>query len=328
MDLKPHIFALIIAGLTVQPATAQDRPDVSVNSVSQNTLTACQSLHNMPRTLSRLREHRLTASQDIFEADVEQLRKQVRSLEVFQDLSAGVDLSFEAEKQVLSRTLATLNLRLSESVLTRPPYAKSIPENFDQTLMSASRYWNCDQFASDMESPIQGEAKGGPSFDKTRSATLNPNINVQTHPGYKHVDGRDLSENASARYVAENPIKLLFEGNRHYLILLAGLSFIGGTYYMFRRIKKFEAREARRILNQLIKVRLEDEVQDFYLVDLSRNGAKLNHPRAIQNQTRLHIQLGEDWHLGQIKWHNDFFAGIMFKTPLDIETYSEITKAA
>ncbi len=317
---KRYIFALTLA-IIAQTATAQD-------NTAHTHLAACQAVHNMPRTLSRLRDTRMSASQASFDTDAAHLRRQVQVLEGFSRASPSAGIDIDAETQTLSRTLANLNLRLSESLLTRPPFAKAIPENFRQSLSTLSLAWNCDQFSSDLSLPIDAVAQGGPAFDTTRSAAANAAEENAPSPAYEHIENRGMSSNARSQYLAQNSVKIFFENNRQYLIFFIILIAIGTTRYVLHRIKKFEAREARKILNRLIKVRLDNQIHDFYLVDLSRNGAKLNHPRAILNSGSVEIRLGDAWHLGQIKWHNEFFAGVLFKTPLDIETFSDMTPAA
>lgn len=326
--IRNLVILVFILAAFAATAAAQDTAARPQSGGAEAHLSACQAVHNMPRTLSRLHETRMTASQESFEQDMMQLRWQVQALDALPGGSVNAQGNFGAEIAALSQTLGNLNLRLSESPLTRPPYAKSIPENFDQTLRQMSLYWDCDKFASDLALPMITPAEGGSAVDNIRSTRPNADMESSPVPDYRHVQNRNMSANASSRYLAQNSVKLIFEDNRHYLILFGILAFIGGLYYLSRRIKKFEAREARRILNRLIKVRLEDRIHDFYLVDLSRNGAKLNHPRAIEGQNSLHIQLGDEWHQGQIKWHNDFFAGVLFKTPLDVETFSDATYAA
>ncbi len=323
MGFKLHILALILVSLLLQTARAQDAAMTSSASVTLDTLAACQSLHHLAALDYNLRNHGSSAGASDALDQISTRLRQIDSVNPAALFPVKPDDKQETKRTNLSLYLSNLRRLLSQGTQSGPALALIRPEGLDDTLTSLTNYWSCDQIGSDLTYPNMSEAEGGFLSGGGPRALSDRVPEVSPPADYMHTAGQDLSSNANSRHLSKNPIRLLFEDNRHYLILLGVLIFIGGTYTIFRRLKRFEARETRRVLNRLIQVRLGDQTHDFYLVDLSRNGAKLNHPGTIRSETTVHIGLLENWHVGQIKWHNDLYAGVLFKTPLDEETFNE-----
>jgi len=94
------------------------------------------------------------------------------------------------------------------------------------------------------------------------------------------------------------------------------------------RSHKTRVREQRRVLNIPISIKMGSTAYDAGLVDISMNGLKLEHAGRIKRPSKLHVQLGEMWYLGQIKWHNKLYAGVKFKKPIDADTLSAVITSA
>jgi len=113
------------------------------------------------------------------------------------------------------------------------------------------------------------------------------------------------------------------------IVTLTGLSalfFVVGTRLFFRQGKEYEAREVRRLVNIPIKVRLNGQTLNFFLVDISRHGAKINHAKSIQSHETIDIRLGGVWYPAQIRWHNRLFAGIKFDKLLKPKAFIDLTE--
>lgn len=330
MALKLYISALIFASLT-EMAAAQNAPIVKHAELTQAGLTACQSLHHITIILSDLHNSPISASRALDEVEVAKLSRHIQKLERITKTSYYADSNLNTEMLVLSKIKVNLDAHLETSPSMRTPLENVVPPNFTKVLRSVSTGLNCEQYMFDTLIPIQTDSKGKPSFkgaNRTNSEFLDNAASASQNPTYHHIENQTLISDASARHLARNPMKFPFDGNSRYLFPLTLITFVCVIIYMYRRFKKFEAREPRKILNHLIKVKIKDEIYNFHLVDLSRNGAKLNHLKSIKSKSNVHLELGNSWYLGQIKWHNNLFAGVKFKAPLDVPTFDEIVNTS
>jgi len=60
------------------------------------------------------------------------------------------------------------------------------------------------------------------------------------------------------------------------------------------------------------------------IIDITRNGFKIEHDGQIEKAQTLKVQLNGKWHVGQIKWHNNFYAGVRFKKPIAEKSFRDI----
>lgn len=191
------------------------------------------------------------------------------------------------------------------------------------SLESFRAYWKC--------SPASDKALGGEAKPPTpirhygvKTKKTGQFVKGRKSPDFEKVqrqerqpNGKNLSRVAFGSVKLEQQVTLL-------LIILAAFVLILGTIIYQKRKQQFEIREKRTIVQSPLKVRMRNVEYLVHLADISMNGAKLKHSEIFTTNDRLHVKIGNGWHAGQIKWSNDSFAGVMFKTPLGAEMFNNI----
>jgi len=300
---------------------ARDKENLNFAVATKPRLSACQSVHNIPIIQSRLSKNVDSSLLGQREEDILLLFQQLQSLVTLTAASLDTASQIEFETGVLTNALAQLSVSLSASISMDVPFDPDIGNDFNESLRNLSTYLKCDQIGFDFSLPFQSLPN-----TKTRSS-LNDRSIEKTLDGsseqtiYSHINNQEMKPEATARYLAQNPVTLLFEKNRFYVFLSILILISGATIYFYRRLKNFQAREPRQLLDSPVKVFLDEDMFDLKLVDLSRNGAKINHNRHIRKLGGVKIELCSQLYDGQIKWHNDNFAGIKFKIPLDEDVF-------
>lgn len=181
---------------------------------------------------------------------------------------------------------------------------------------SLASYWNCNPNSN---APTLGSGNLLGSADAAsgtnESAPLS-NKRVQSVG-----DGSNLRDRSGERSSGDGSHfrnNVVVEGNIVSFMMMLGLMALTGLFvFLYRQRKRFRAREARRVLNRPIPVRIGEAESELLLVDISMNGAKLQHPGGLEGERRIDLNLNGLWHSAFIKWSNPLFAGVMFKTPLD-----------
>jgi len=192
----------------------------------------------------------------------------------------------------------------------------SITPAFLSSLISLDNYWGCGD-AGDAEtfSTLEGEETA--HFFGTASTAAQRETGPKQEPGtaqsVRHMgqsSGKTISRVASQSVRLSPDVTLA-------LMIFGLVSLMGGVFLYFKRLEVYEAREARSLVHAPVTVRLDDVERDMMLVDISMNGAKIKHEQSLGGQEKLYIKIGLDWHSAVIRWQNDIFAGVSFKTALD-----------
>lgn len=312
-----HLIAVsLLAPFSALPASAQ---------------TACETLSNVLGTTSIVRSLQLNPSTLISSEDISTLNIQLNqiSLEALAPAADSDELNFET--LALSQYLSDLRQALIGMTDTDEAYAAdtlspAITPGFIRSLDSLNYYWNCSP-ANNVDLLSEITDKDSAQFFGPDSLTaLNAESGI-TIPSVKASDAQQgRTTDLTVNRVAYNAVKITQE-NTVILMILGFAALLAGVFIYQKQLAKFEIREARSLIHSPIKVRMDDHEYNIHLVDISMNGAKIKHSRNIDTQDKLQIKLGGKWHLGYIKWSNEMFAGVMFKTPIGPKIISDVVKA-
>ncbi|MGB6317480.1 MAG: PilZ domain-containing protein, partial [Litorimonas sp.] len=110
-----------------------------------------------------------------------------------------------------------------------------------------------------------------------------------------------------------------------FTMMVLVMALLGLLFYAQRRFRQTTAREARRTLDQPVRVLLDGRTLTLRLIDVSMNGAKIGHAAQLSEGMEVGLQLAGTWHSGTIRWNNDNFAGLKFKRTLNAADLSVVT---
>lgn len=313
---------LALALCLAYPATVH----ANISATAKPALAACQAIHTLSSAVTRLEPARVNRTSPLTQEEHLALKTRIESVHVSDIFPKAGQSEFVLMKAQITSSVtnmrAVLDTPLARQVRPAPNPA------LRQNLQTLSRYWQCESYEAGNLRGMETMGEGGSYFQNnsgTRSDALPSSLSKQASQFAK---SQKLSDGARVRPLALNPAAILPQSKGPYFVLSGLVALFVLMRLIRRRIKKFEAREARRLLNLHVNVKLDGISHRFDLVDLSRNGAKLKHSQLIQEEEQIYVQLNSNWYLGQIRWRNPLFAGIMFKTPLDIETFSAVTAKA
>jgi hypothetical protein len=193
-------------------------------------------------------------------------------------------------------------------------------------LSSLDTHWDC----SAAESPSAGgenasTSRDGSAFRGSEGGTADGSSSRPSNPAQASANSRNnptTTGEGKGSYFARNAV--VTANTLAFFVMLIGLALFGGLFWLNRRARQETVREARRVLDIPVQVSLAGHSHPMRLVDISMNGFKLRHFNGMTIDGDIKIQLGPDWHTGQVRWSNPHFAGVKFKRPLDQDLLSDI----
>jgi LPXTG-motif cell wall-anchored protein len=256
------------------------------------------------------------------------LEKIMESLPLyFSDLNIGSP-TLISERTAIITYLADVRVMIESAKDSNSlaPFKKPPRKNLFGNLNSFGDYWDCfstrDEASSDIWStqhlidyygaytPQNGQNS------KVSQASDLENILRQT--------GQTSGKNPSR--VAYQSVELE-QRKTVWLMLIGVLTLTAGTFLYQRRRRNYEIREERTFIQLPVKVRLNRFEYIVHLADISMNGAKIKHDEILATNDKVDVKIMGIWHAGQIKWSNDTFAGVMFKTPVKAEFVSAMIQS-
>lgn len=324
--MKKRLIILSLVAFSLFDFSAAQLPfTAEKNNLPQNQLAICQAVHLIPLTFSRINDAAPEGANAIYDAETAQLYQQIETLEDLIDPSVGQTSEMEFVKAVLANTLTNIRFHRESAFKDLPTFAKRLPNDLGQALSLLSDQSACDKIEIESQLPGIDVANKGISSSSSGTTGKDQPLEALESPAYSFIPAQSISSDTATKQLATRPVTLLLERDKRYAILIALIILIAGSVYFYHRRKNFKSREPRRILNLTIRARFKDKVRILSLVDLSRNGAKLEHKHLNLSKGNVEVHLGNQWHLGQIVWSNDLYAGIKFRTPLDAHTFEEVT---
>lgn len=270
--------------------------------------------------------------------ELETLTRQISLPALTADGSAGdASTAFTEERAVLFQYLS--NIREGAAAAhsgyenyARDVFTRAFAPDFSQSLLSLESHWQCRENRPRPEILSQDRLDNGP-YQRARfnGGALGDEENISTPLENTAVGtttaARRFSGGGSTLPMSQLD-SVMPKASIGLFMLMMSLSLVVGVFYARARSHKTRVREQRRVLNIPISIKMGSTAYDAGLVDISMNGLKLEHAGRIKRPSKLHVQLGEMWYLGQIKWHNKLYAGVKFKKPIDADTLSAVITSA
>lgn len=200
---------------------------------------------------------------------------------------------------------------------------RAITPEVTNSLQSVENYWNCrtrDIVAQTTRSNSLADFSGQSAVatDYTQSEA--------SKTASQQSKARGLSANSRVLKQSKVGRDVSFDISPPYLLIL-GFLILGLTIYTLqRRSKGFKARQKRRILNMPVRVRSNNRDIAMLLVDISRNGVKIQHGSLLDGAKKVTLHINDEWHAGHIIWSNDSFAGVQFKKPMKAQTFNSVVQ--
>jgi hypothetical protein len=309
------LLAVLVSLLSALPAQAE---------------TACKSLDSVLNTVSVVRDIEADpkeAIQDIYLSDLS-ARMEVIALPALIPMKERD--AFPAESAAILQYISTLREAVAGAqggydAYARQIFSQSVSVEFLQSLKSLETYWGCN---AEAKVEALGEAVGLERADYFGVVHMSADIEgagVERSALNTSQERGLLSSGQTISQVAFLPVKVK-QASLAIFMLLGVLMLIGGFYFHMSRLKNFEVREHRRALRLPVRVRIDNAERAVLIMDISMNGAKIKHSNKIEEKSVLHIHLGDTWHLGQVRWSNNYYAGVKFKVPIDPKAFEGITQ--
>lgn len=307
------ICAVLVAATTFQTAKAQ---------------SACESINDVVETVALVRTLQTAQGDRDQIGALMQLDNNVRRMSVDPILSAAALQALPTEAHALNLYVDTLESALVQARAGQGDIAKQIvisalAGEAASAISAFGDYWECrpqnaenaalPDIASDAASKTPGSTDSTAASDRWARSVA---------------EGSDVRDRSGERsglsggYYGRDAV--VGSNSMMGLIVMGAMALVGGFVVAWRRRRSKNAREARKVLNRSISARINGEISDLVLIDLSMNGAKLQHFDTLEGTEKIDIQLSGRWHAAQMKWCNPLFAGIMFRKAIDMETMEAI----
>lgn len=320
MFRKSAISFACLSLLSFQAAGAQD---------------SCVMVDTVSKSFSVVRDIQIDVRGTDFSDNLERLNRLTGQI----SLSALQPSAYSAEKPIESQSLsfyiATLRDAGREGVSGDIDYARKrlsggIPENLGESIRSLETYWNC--FPSEISNPFETEEakKTIAETRQSQASGVTPKAaeSSRAKPKVGRSEGVRGAPSISGFKTVGVSTNRIFEGNAHRFLGML-LFFIAAGYYFYRRQRKrSRAREPRRIIHAPARLQIGKAMHKMVIIDITRFGLKVQHAGQITKNGKLKIEIDGHWHLGQVQWQNDLFAGVKLKCPIGVKAFKDYIDAA
>ena len=289
--------------------------------------TACETVDNVLRSVAVVKDMDSERSQRTFSEVIFELEGLVEQISVPVLTPQSTGNTLDVQRAVTSQYVSNMRDAIVAAESGYENYAKQTLRNglntdFTQSIETLTGYWNCNPAEEDNRPDTEAE-----TIQTVYRSAPKDRVETRTVQRPRIVEGESMARNRSANGGVMQQANLdrgqLLEANAMVFLLMIGFFILVGLFfYVQNRTKKFKAREARRLVQLPVQVRVDKDNYAALVVDISMNGLKMQHPDAINGQRKLSVQIGGSWHVGQIMWSNKMFAGIKFKKPIDRQTYT------
>ena len=317
MIVRRIIFALFLGILTAQSARAE---------------TACGTLSQMIESVSLVRQIQTDPGGPTYGEQIERLGEVAAQISLPDLIPLDPNATRASERDALIRYVSGLREAVAGAASGHDGYAQQAlgtivtPEVFSG-LSSMETHWDCggEETARDTQSESERgsdqTAFSGSGGGDAGSSTSQPSNPAQSSSSSRNNPTTDGSGGGS--YFGRDAI---VGGNMISVgLMLMIVALVGGFFIAQKLLHRKSVRETRRALNILVQVQISGQTHNMRLVDISMNGFKLGHSGQLEGQDEINVELGHDWHIGQIRWANPHYAGVKFKRPIDEGTLSDIT---
>ena len=321
MVLKSLISAALMTVFTVQATRAEG---------------VCDTVENVLGVLAEVRSIHIDGYPVLAPEKLERLDARLSSisLEGVYALPAGPDPDGRKRRdgvihliQDSQAALAAFRAGDVESAASR--LHTSIPVALDQTLSDLQRTQNCR--------PVTMRGNGlNMSNGQTSSAVSGTNGLRERTGGSTETLKAGTGESAKTGAPANaRPSKVQsvaafdFAANWKTLLGLAGLVAAAAVHIVRRNQREDERRTEQRLLCELrVPARIGKKEFIITIVDVTRQGMKVQHSGAIHLRRPVEISLGGEIVKAKVSWHNPIFAGLRLTKPLTDSQFELVSRSA
>ncbi len=329
MFKKGLLFVILIAMIGASPA----RADPAIAN------PACQMIDKVLGTFSLIRDIQIDQSDRRYAENMSKLATLVDQISLPALVPPQSRDGLSTESAALFYYLSSLREAVVGAKYGYDDHAKltlnnGITKEFTASIKSLDDYWQCTPQAPppNSEARNMGEAVGAKTAQGDFAKPL-----LQAPPDRDRTDDNRLADNRlSDNRLSDNRLagRVKFglvtplSNTSLSLALVVFIALFGMLFYAHKRTKNFKVRDARRVVRTARNVRIGKSVFQIIIVDISMNGAKIQHAELINKQKKLQIELDGTWYPGQIKWRNQMFAGIKFDRSIGTQTFNTILQSS
>ena len=316
MFIKSLILACLITVIYSPPARAD---------------SACQMIDRVLGTLSVVRKIQIDRSDTNYSENMSKLGVLVDQISLPTLFPPNTNNALQVEKEAFFYYLSNLREAVANANVEYHDYArqtlnKGIKSEFTDSILSLEYYWNCRVDGSSSEKETTTNAKH-PSYLENPITTVKIFPVELPKPSVAKLNTVSRASKSGISKRVNFSFPSIHQGNSLLAPLLVILALFTLLYFALSRSKSFKVRENRRLLHIPVKTRIGKVDHTMEIVDISMNGIKILHSGVILKQHKLRIQLDGTWHLGQIKWSNDLFAGVKFNKPISNQTLDTVIQS-
>lgn len=302
-----------------------------ISAQSARAETACDNLSHMVESIALVRQIQNDPGGPAYRAQVNRLNTLTAQISLATLIPADPAASRPEDRQAVSQYLSGLQTAVSSAMMGRDITARQSFETLVDPalfngLSSLDTHWDCSgnapsgQSDSDIDPKTMSNALDG-------GAESDPNLQANSAESTANSGGLSNSIGSGASVGSGSGAGTAFGGEAVvtgnvvvYLMIFIAMILIGGFFYIQSRTARKTVRESRRALNAPVDVRLNGELHQMRLIDISMNGFKIGHSSEIHEQDAISVAIGGEWYDGNIRWANLHYAGVKFKRPITPET--------
>lgn len=303
-----------------------------IHASPAKTDTACQTIDNVLGTVSLVREIQLTQSGKNLPRQIAELETLTIKIALPALVPPQARDGLASEHQALFTYLARLREAIAGAKSGYDDYARQILDgaasaDFERAIQSLELYWHCKPETSSPDTKTENSNAKPAYLGESGSGAKTASIGL-SRPFAETSPSRDRPTNNHLSKQVKFALPTLLS-NASFLFPLTVLVILASIFmYAQKRSKKQKVREARRFIYKPVKIRIGKKVSTSMVVDISMNGAKLQHQSLIKNQRRISIKLDDSWYAGQIKWSNNLFAGVKFDKPISPQSLNQLLQTS
>lgn len=289
----------------------------------------CDMVDRVLKSVSIIKDIEADTDNRKFTENMFKLEGLVESISVSELFPMDSQNIFPVENRAMQRYLASLQEAATAAESGYVNYSKQNLKNglnpgFTRSIEALTTYWSCT--VEDKPTQTEVESK---TVKASFTAPGTPKVKTIERARPRQIPGQSSAGNRAANGGVLHQANLdrtpLLSGNTLMFYLILGVIGLAGLFfYVLKRSRRIRVREARRLVQLPVRVRLGKQDIDMTIVDISLNGLKMQHGDDIRTQAKLSVFLDGQWRAGKIMWSNSKFTGVKFKKPIDRQTFNAV----
>jgi|GEM_PF-6378775 len=298
------------------------------------TSPACQTIDTILQTVSVVRDIQTNPStrdyaQNLVKLDRLTMQISLPTLMPIEGSGAApqpAPIGTDAVTDYVSNMRAALALAGTQARQdAKPILTNGLTQDFSNSLQSVEKFWSCTSGENALQT---GQLEGSEDHTGVTSAVIEYEQSQSERPSLNASESKGLSANSRVLNQSKVGRDVDFELTPPFFLVGGFLLLILGLFVAQRRSKRFKARAKRRILNVPVRVKFAKTDVAMVLVDISRNGVKVQHGELLGGQKKVNLHINGKWLSGHVIWSNDSFAGVQFKRPMKALTFNAFVETA